>query len=314
MPTRYPYLTNYEIAGCAAIEKNRVTLWGQQWPTDDPLEQRPTSAFFYFADQPDGKKWAARGIGHATGIPGCVTTAPTRQWIYLLDDGQVYTVSGGHAGFEDAGLEGYYTAVRCLSSQDVVAVGGRGKVDLREAAGVWTVFGSGLPTDLAVAGFRDVDGFGLDEVYAVGGGEAWVCLAGRWQRIELETGLGLKRVVCAADGQVYIAADRDVVFVGRGQQWRQLRNEVTSELHESLVHFEGRVLLSTAHHLLEISQDDIKTAYLPGMPAMKTMSHLGVGADVLVVAGSDEAVMYDGTSWIRILDPAPTGQGTHDGA
>jgi hypothetical protein len=36
---------------------------------------------------------------------------------------------------------------------------------------------------------------------------------------------------------------------------------------------------------------------------MKSKAHMAVGADVLVVAGKDEAVMFDGKTWTRILAP-----------
>jgi hypothetical protein len=314
MNKRYEPLAGYDIAGCAAFDKNLVSLWGQQWSNSDSLEQRLTCTFFFYADEPEADQWAFSGIGGATGIHGCAGLLPSRQWIYVMDDGEVYAVGGGADHFEAPIVQGrpaYFTNVRCLRSGEVLAVGGRRKVYLREGEGRWTPFGQGqfpqgTDADMTDAGFRDIDGFGLDELYAVGGrGDAWVCLAGQWQPIDLGTNVGLKRVLCARDGQVYIATDREDLYVGRKQTWQRITNEVTNEIHESLVDFEGRVLLSTSHHLLEISQGVVAPAVFPGMPVMNSMAHLGVGGGVLVVAGKDEAVMFDGSTWQRFLDPQP---------
>jgi hypothetical protein len=314
MIERFKYIEGYEIAGCAAFDKNLVSLWGQQWPSSDSLEQRLTCTFFFYADEPESDQWAFSGIGGATGVYGCAGDRPQRQWVFVLDDGDVYVVGNGADHFEAPIIPNrpaYFSNVRCIRSGEVLAVGVRRKVYLREAEGQWQAWGQGLfpqgeDTDLDNAGFRDVDGFDLDELYAVGGrGDAWVCLAGQWQAIDLGTNVGLKRVLCARDGQVYIATDRSDVYVGRQHTWRRLHNDVTDEIHESLVDFDGRVLLSTAHHLLEITQDRVIPALFPDMPAMQSMAHLGVGDGVLVVAGKDEAVLFDGTAWLRFLAPQP---------
>jgi hypothetical protein len=314
MSKRYEKIEGYEIAGCAAFDKNLVSLWGQQWTNNDPLEQRLTCTFFFYADEPAVDQWAFSGVGGATGIFGCAGLRPSRQWIYVMDDGAVYAVGGGADNFESAVVSGrpaYFTNVRCIRSGEVIAVGGRRKVYLREGEGRWRqvgrdLFAQGEDADLTDAGFRDVDGFDLNELYAVGGrGDAWVCLAGQWQQIDLGTNVGLKRVLCSRDGQVYIATDRHDVYVGRKHVWKRVQNDVTDEIHESLVDFEGRVLLSTSHHLLEIIQGQMVPAVFTDMPPMQSMAHLGTGDGVLVVAGKDEAVLYDGTTWLRILDPHP---------
>jgi hypothetical protein len=310
MPPRYAPLARYQIAGCAAFDKNLVTFWAQQWPHDDALEPRPTCVFFYYADEPEEDRWAFSVIGEATGIRGCACTAPERHWLYLVDDGALYAVGGGEEGFLAnvvPGRPAYFTNLRSLRSGHVLAVGGRRKVYLREAEG-WAAFGEGLfpegpDADLGDAGFRDVDGCGLDELYAVGGrGDAWLCTAGRWQRIELGFAMGLKRVLCAADGRVYIVADREHVFVGRGQCWERISLD-SQEPFESIVEFEGRVLVSTRTRILEVSAGRMADAVLPGMPVMQSVSHLATGDGVLVVAGHHEAALFDGTRWTRVLEP-----------
>lgn len=315
MKKRYERIEGYEIAGCAAFDKNLVSLWGQQWLHSDPLDQRLTCIFFFYADEPEVDQWAFSGIGGATGIYGCAGKQPARQWIYVMDDGAVYTVGGGVDDFESSVIQGrlaFFSNVCSIRSGDVLAVGGRRKVYLRKGAGRWQPLGQGFSPqdegdDLTDAGFRDADGFSLDEVYAVGGrGDAWVCLSGQWQPIELGTNVGLKRVLCTRGGQVVIAADRHELYVGRhDQSWHRVSHDLTDEVHESLVDFEGRILLSTSHHLLELINGQIVSADFPNMPKMNCVAHLGAGDGVLVVAGRDEAVIFDGVDWLRILDPKP---------
>jgi len=314
MSKRYEPLEGYEISGCAAFDKNLVSIWGQQWPHGDPLEPRPTSTFFYYADEPEEDQWAYSGIANATGIHGCAGLIPQRQWVYLLDDGEVYVVGGGADDFEQKitpGKMAFFSNVRAIRSGDVLAVGSKRKVFLRERANGWRAWGQGLlpqgaQTDLKNAGFSDIDGFDLGELYACGGsGDLWLCRQSQWEHVDLGTNAALTHICCASDGFVYVVTQRRGIYKGRHHRWQLIQQEPSSLLFESIVDFQGRVLVSTEKDLFEIVNDQLVPAVFPGMPEMRCKAHLAVGEGVLLVAGKDEALMFDGKTWTQILSPQP---------
>jgi hypothetical protein len=299
------FLHGYELTGCTAFDANLVCLWGLGGDVDDPLEEASARVFFHYADEPLEDRWAFRHIGETTGLFGCAAHVPTREWVFVTEDGQVTTVSSAGEGEAPPVTEGraFFSNAKVLHSGEVVAVGGRRKVFLRGADGRFQRWGEGLfpdgpDADMGDAGFRDVAGFGPDEIYAVGGrGDAWVCRTGQWERIDLGTNASLQRVTCSRDGRVVIAANRDLLFVGRGTTFEPVRQQITDEVHESLVDFEGRVLLSTVRHILEVRGNEIVPASLGRIPELPSFSRLGSGRGVLVVAGRSGAATYDGTEW-----------------
>lgn len=314
MSKRYKPLEGYEISGCAAFDKNLISVWGQQWPSGDPLEPRPTSTFFFYADEPEEDQWAFSGIAEATGIHGCAGLIPAKQWIYVLDDGEVYVVGGGIDDFEwkiTPGKMAFFRSARAIRTGEVFAVGGKRKVFHRESANVWRAWNQGLypqgdKTDLKHAGFADIDGFGLDELYAAGGhGDLWLGQNSQWTPVNLGTNADLTHVCCASDGFVYVTTQQREVYKGRQYNWLLIQQELTSSVFESIVDFQGRVLVATEKDLFEIVKDKFVPAVFPGLPEMRSKAHLAVGDGVLVVAGKDEAAFFDGTAWSKFLAPQP---------
>jgi hypothetical protein len=310
MSSRYAPLEGYEIAGCAAFDRNLVCLWGQQWPDNDPLEPRPTSVFFHYADEPPGDRWAHSGIANATGIHGCAGLVPERQWVFVLDDGEVYVVGAGADDFEQKIVpdgRAFFSNVRAIGSGEVLAVGGLRKVFQRVHRDKWQRAGEGMELPAGGAardpmGFSDIDGFDIGELYAAGeGGDFWTCRQSRWSRVDLGTNAALTHVCCAGDGFVYVTTGRREIYRGRHDQWALIQQDQTQQVFESIVDFQGRVIVSTESALYEIVKDRFLPAAFPGMPPMKMKAHLAAAPDVLVVAGKDEACLFDGKAWERIL-------------
>jgi hypothetical protein len=293
MTIKYAELDGYEISGCAAFNKNLITFWVQEWSVNDALETRATAVAFYYADEPDSDKWAFSEVGDAAGIRGCAAYLPKKQWVYVLDDSEVYVVGGGFDDFEEkisAKKHSYFSKVKSIKSGHAFAVGSRRKVYIRVKPNQWHQLDKGLfpggdATPLENSGFVDIDGFSETEIYACGGlGDLWVYQNSSWKNIDLGTNARLTKICCASDGNVYITTNRREIFVGREHTWHLIKQELTEDVFESMVDGTNFVL-----------------AELPGMPKMKLKAHLAVGEDVLVVAGKDEANMFDGVTWTEIL-------------
>jgi len=311
MTERYKYLKDFEFSNCHIRSSSIIAFTAQKWPDSDSLEQRETALFFYYPRKPVERMWAVSGIGQSTGVHGCAVFSPEERWIFLTDDGQVYVVGKGDDNYEDPISERqdlYFSNVTSVHNGHAIAVGPRRKVYLRQTANNWIqldkdLFPQGEQTDLEYAGFNDIDGFSEEDMYACGGrGDLWHYTGHLWINIDIPTNSVLKNVCCADDGLVYITTNRREILKGRGETWEIIKQDETKEILEAIVYYDGKVIVSTISELFVVDGNEFKVADL-GIPDMNSKAHLAAGDSILVVAGIDEATMFDGKSWSVILEP-----------
>ncbi|WP_213958112.1 hypothetical protein [Variovorax sp. dw_954] len=139
------------------------------------------------------------------------------------------------------------------------AVGMGRKVLEREGPGQWTHIGpvieSGAPK--MIVGFEDMDGFGGEDLYAVGWrGEVWRRTGWDWRVIDSPTSTNLNAVCCASNGIVYIAGDKGVFMVGREDQWSLIetnRRDTLQDVAES----GGRIYCVTDFEILTLRNNQL---------------------------------------------------------
>lgn len=310
-PGRLEELSGFEFNGCFVRTRNIIGFTGQKWENSDSLEPRETAVFFYYPDEPPDEAWAFSYLGEATGVYGCAVLEPEERWIFVTDDGEVYAVGQGDDDWEAAISKKpnlYFSNVKAIRKGHAIAVGPRRKVFLRKAANNWVqlvngLFPQGDETDLKHAGFRDIDGFSEQDLYACGGkADLWHYDGKVWTRIDLPTNAVLKNICCADDGIVYITTNRKDLLKGRGTSWDVIDQEATEEVFESIVCYNAKVLISTVSAIYTVDDTGFREANL-GEPAMNSRAHLGAGDGILVVAGINEAALYDGNTWSVILEP-----------
>ncbi len=72
-------------------------------------------------------------------------------------------------------------------------------------------------------GFKDMDAFAEDDMYAVGGsGDVWRFDGNKWHQCPFPTNEVLETVCCGKDGNVYISDMRGAIWVGREDRWKKL--------------------------------------------------------------------------------------------
>ena len=302
---------NFAFSSCYVRAWNIIGFTAQQWSddNDDPLEIRPTAVFFYYPDDPPEKKWAVRYLGEATGVHGIAVFKPNKQTIFVTEDGEVYCVGQGHDDWEKPVSRKknlYFSNVKSIRSGHAICVGPRRKVYIRNHANNWTQLDSGLfpqgeNTKLENTGFSDIDGFSESDMYACGGADLWHYDGNRWGQIDVPANSVLENICCADDDWVYITTNRREIIKGRGEIWEVIQQDLTDEVFESIVCFNGKVLISTVSEIYEVTKQGLEKETL-GVPNMNSKAHLAVGDGILVVAGGDEATMYDGKSWSVILE------------
>jgi len=311
MISRFEDLDNFEFIGCYIRTRNIIGFTAQQWlDDDDPLELHPIAVFFYYPDDPPEERWAVSYLGEATGVHGTAVFKPNQRWIFVTDDGEVYCVGQGDDDWEEpisSKKTLYFSNVKSIQSGHAICVGPRRKVYTRSKANHWIQLDNGLfpnqeNTDLKNAGFSDIDGFTELDMYACGGkADLWHYDGNLWEKIDVPTNSILKNICCSDDGFVYIITNRQEIIKGRGQTWEVIQQDQTNEAFECIVCFNGKIFVSTVSEVYEITEQGLEKEKL-GIPKMNSKAHLAVGDGILVVAGRDEATMYDGKSWSVILE------------
>lgn len=311
MAKRYRYLKNFVFGSCHVRTREILGFTAQKWPNTDPLEQRETAVFFYYRDEVPDDRWAVSGIGHATGVSGCASFKPEERWIFLTDDGQVYVVGQGDDDYESpvsADPVLYFSNVKSVRNGHAIAVGPNRHVFLRRGPDDWVRLEAGLypdaeETNLEHAGFSDLDGFSEQDMYACGGrADLWHYDGGRWTQVELPINAVLERVCCGDDGFVYITTNLRAVVRGRGTAWDVITDGQPEQVLESMVCYDQKIIVSTVSELYVVDAFGFRPARL-GEPKMKSKAHLAAGDGVLLVAGADEAAVFDGSKWEVILMP-----------
>lgn len=309
---RYEPLEGYELSGCAVRTRNIISFWGQKWDNADPLDIRPTRVFFFYADEPEGERWAFREPAETRGFRGCAVAIPEDRWVFVADDGPVYVVGAGVDAFEEpisAKPFFFFSNVKRVAGR-AIAVGPRRKVFVRESPDKWQQLDAGLfpqgdQTNHDSSGFSDIDGFSDSELYACGGrGDLWRFDGHLWIQIEIPTNDKLWRLCCASDGLVHVITLGGQILMGRDQNWNVVSQDLTDQSFESIVVFNDKVLISTQSALFEMAGNVVQPASLGSMPPMQSRSFLAARDGILVVAGSRDACSYDGTQWSVIIPSA----------
>lgn len=189
-----------------------------------------------------------------------------------------------------------------------LAVGMRRQVFHRKVAGgAWSRFDAGVLLDeasLDIAGFLSVDGFGNDEIYAVGyRGEIWLRDAKAWQQIDSPTSVRLECVRRGGDDTVVACGEDGVVVIGRGQQWALVdANGIDSTL-KSAVWFKDRWYFAD-------EDGGVFTIGAAGLEADAafakldaTTGTLDANGTHLLSIGEEDIFLFDGKKWQRVPHP-----------
>jgi hypothetical protein len=303
---RYKYLNGYDFSGCAIRDRNILSFFGTKWEDKDALENRITGVFFYYPDEPKNKQWAYREIGLSTGIHGTAVFYPEERWIFMMDDGFVYVVGKGDDNPEAPVTNKkntYFTNLKTISRMHAYAIGTCQKVFRRDSPNQWTKLDNGFSKSVSQEsiGFLDIDGFHQHEIYACGrSGNLWIFDGVIWSKIDLPTNVDLRKICCSPNGLVYVMAGYNSFLIGRNNNWKFLDQNVTTDMFEQMVWYKDRIYISTGEGIFEIKDEVFEHSNIRP-PKQNLYGNLASGDGILLVAGSNEACMFDGNDWKVIL-------------
>lgn len=151
-------------------------------------------------------------------------------------------------------------------------------------------------------GFEDVDGFSHDDLYACGdGGDLWHHDGQDWKYINLPTNANLRKILCAPDGNVYVAGDLGILLRGRGEKWELIPQKLTSFPFEGIAWFQDTLYLSSSWGLYYFRNEVFwKVDFGEGVHQY-SFQHIKSNGDILVSFGPNQAIVYDGNSWRNII-------------
>ncbi len=239
--------------------------------------------------------------------------APLEQAIAIGAGGQVYVLGGGTAGEEapvvgDSGpsaLRGPLREVRGIAHGHAYAVGTARQCYRRAGPGLWTCIDASAQSadgrPLIDKSFESIDGFSEEEIYTVGwDGEIWSWNGSQWRQEGSPTNLGLQKVICAPDGNVYVAGKLGTIITGRGSDWQLIEHDQTDETFWGMAWLDDHLYLSTTHFVYRLEN----RALIPCRPAedrMLSCYHLSAADGVMWSIGFEEVFEVTGGNWRRLL-------------
>ncbi|MDH4557273.1 hypothetical protein E8F11_19200 [Pseudomonas sp. BN417] len=311
-------LLGYNIVDCVVRSRDKFyflaredyTQWTDwedvgRYPDDTALILRVISDFSF---KPKDSQW-----GHAT-LTGfdisdaAVSLNQKEQLVVSSISGQVYAVGSGEAGMEDNILSQTRGGVFRLKtiSDTLYAAGGMRTFGFREQKNRWHWHNKNIPlTEVDKSGrpgFRDLDGFSKDDIYAVGGyGDVWSFNGNAWRRVDFPSNLFLETVCCGADGRVYISGYEGHTFVGRGDTWKKVKSkELISLAFKDMVWYEDRVWCTNDYGVWWIVGDQLVKANIPAFSQISA-GHLSTRDGVLLLAGFYGAAYLENGQWHQIF-------------
>lgn len=302
-------LHDFGVVGCHVRSRNIIAFSAQRWEEDDAMVPRETMLFFHYPDEVKSEQWAASEWDLMTGVHGCACFDPEERWIFVSDPGEVYVVGQGDDGDErpiTTRRAAQFSAVKCIAGGHAYAAGSMRKVYKRSAPDKWLRPGANsLAKDKGTAarhaGFRDVDGYSEDDLYACGGrGDLWWFDGKRWFQQDCPTDANLEKLVCAPDGNVYITTNQPMLVIGHADEWRTVDVDIDGQMMQEIVCYGDRVLVSTDDSVFDVTGGVAKPVDF-GLPKMTLYTHLAAGDGILVMAGQREAFLYDGSRWKKIF-------------
>lgn len=187
----------------------------------------------------------------------------------------------------------------------VHVVGMARQVYRRQADGQWISLGHVMRSDSKIVrGFHSVDGFGLNQLIAVGlNGEIWRYTEYQWKQLDSPTNVSLNRVRCLHDNSVYICGQSGVLIRILGDSIEILADKRCSANLYGLALFHGHIYVSSEKKIFKLIDDDLIEVNI-GLGSGFTSGQLEVNGNTLWSVGAHHiATTTDGSTWVLQVCP-----------
>lgn len=252
-----------------------------------------------FADI-ETKPWYTAGV--------CVVTDSGEQMLAVGEYGDV-VVFGSGEHFEEkippengeTEIRGPLRAVRTIGDH-AYAVGMKRQVYRRDSKMHWSAIDRGMTPKPGsdVVGFEAIDGYGDDNLYAVGWeGEIWRFDGAGWRFVPSPCNLILTDVCCAGDDNVYICGQVGTLIRGKEDQWEIIDLDDLSDDLWSLAWYNDELYVATMKQVYRLSDDQLVPVDM-GPDTAWSCYQLSVRNGLLWSIGAKDLFSYDGSLWQRL--------------
>lgn len=319
--TLRPRMAGFNIIDCEIKDKDTFYFLGREDYAqrlgrreldDAPPEGRlPKRIFVLRLNNAEEKRW---GHMHLTGMDTsfcAMAYAPEEKIVVVDATTKVWSQNPNSDGFErpaptkgEGGhLGGPITRVKSFG-KEILACSAYRQVLRRTGISQWELLGAPIPvpdSEFRDCGFDDFDQFPAGDFYAVGGaGEVWNFDGSIWRRCKFPSNWGISAVLCAPDGNVYVAAG-SVIYRGIGDRWERLKTEdnITLPIRD-LVWYEGQLWATNDYGIWVLNDDSLMPADVPS--GVRVCSgNLAVREGVMLLAGYGGAAYKRDGSWVVIF-------------
>jgi hypothetical protein len=233
---------------------------------------------------------------NATAI--AIARQPSERAVLVGEDGDVRTYVGGVT--TDEAIRPAPVLIRNARTIDgqVYACGMKRQVYRRTGEGRWGDISAPVAAATEAAGFEAIDGYGANDLYAVGwAGEIWQYDGRAWHERNSPTNVILTAVCCAANGKVYAAGQGGTLVAGRDDAWETvaLDGDVTVDIWD-LCWYHGKLYVATMTALYTLNGHALVPVEF-GKARPATCYSLSTTGDVLWSVGLRDVVSFNGTKW-----------------
>jgi len=246
-------------------------------------------------------------------MKGCRVKFPSEKSVFVDAGGKVHAWGGGSDQAEDNipvnDARVTFHNVKEISGK-AYSVGTLRTVFRRDVPNQWIKLDKGLHGTSKLekqalsdsAGFNDIDGFSDDNIYACGdGGDLWHFDGNIWVHLDFPVNSDLTVICCADDGYIYIGTNDGRLIKGNKRQWVILNKEQGSEI-SAIAWFKGSIYFSDGSWVYELINDQTKKVNF-GDANPSQFGFLYGGDEVLISAGANNIVSFDGSKWDSLLTP-----------
>ena len=301
------YLDGLEITGCALRDTGEIAFIAQDWTIVDPMEPHKTDVFVFLPFKKEGEQWGSAGLGTCRDMYVCPSYAQKERWLFVTNIGEIFVVRNDGSDFENpvSSHSKFIFGVKTICYKNSYFVGpNRAIIKRIKMNTVTRIDTEKLKTihPIKRKGFRDIDGFSDDDLYACGGlGDFWHYDRSQWRFIDLSTNVPLDHVCCGSNGVVYILATNRFLFFGRKNQWSEYRFDTFSDLVGDIKWYKDRLLILTETNCYELIDNKLHKSKIIDDSPLKYYSYLSCCNEKMVLMNGTEGAYFDGVRWIKFL-------------
>ena len=164
----------------------------------------------------------------------------------------------------------------------------------------WIDLSAPIPAVDEKVGFESIDGFSVNEIYAVGwNGEIWGYDGKNWTNKASPTNRILTSVCCAPNGEGYICGQQGIMIKGRKDTWEIIswENDVGIDLWD-ICWFQGKIYVASMTNLFTLEGNELVEVDFGEMEIPSCYNLTSVD-DVLWSIGKNDVVSFNGNAWQR---------------